>query len=87
MHDSDFGIGIDSGINPFSAGIQIGTGIRDFFAGIGIRDLKNAGIGIGTGIKTCPESCITDDKSPSNWERLPMQDTSITGLAFESIAY
>ena len=35
------------------------SGIRDFFSGIGIRirNVENAGIGIG--IKLCPEPCIT----------------------------
>ena len=59
MHDSDSGIGIDSGISHISAGIGIGIGISPGI-GIGIRNLQNAGIEIGIGIKTYPESCITD---------------------------
>ena len=57
MHDSDSGIGIDSGISTIFAGIGTGIGIRDFsglLAGIrigtGIRLLNFPGIGIGTGI-------------------------------------
>ncbi len=52
-----------------NGGIGTGIGIKEFWLEsewnqgfipgieIGIRNLKNAGI--GTGIKTCPESCIT----------------------------
>ncbi len=49
MHDSDSGIGINSGIISLLAGI--GIGIRNF--------KKHWNPGIGIGIKTLPESCIT----------------------------
>ena len=74
MHDSDSGIGIDSGITLFLAGIGIGikkikfcwnrNGISALLAGIGIRTgirlLNFPGIGTVIGIKIYPESCITD---------------------------
>ncbi len=50
MLGSDSGIGVHSGINPF----LLESGIFCYRIGIriGIRNLKNAGIGFGTGMKT-----------------------------------
>ena len=50
------------------------SGIKEFFAGIGIgiRDLKNAGIGI----KICPESCITGPSAVKN----PTQQPAVSNL-------
>ncbi len=59
MHDSDSGIGIDSGISVFFAGI--GTTLWNF-----------PGIGTGIRIKRYPESCITDGH---RWAHKPIESS------------